>query len=447
MKHSLFLILLGLGMNALFSQNATENQLLWRITSPNNEGTESFLYGTMHVRDSRAFQFSDSVLAALYRSEVFAMEVEPEELMATLFQNPRSLDRSTLQDVLDEKTFEKLDKRFQKQQGFSLKGISATNLRLIDQMMDDGDGREDDKSTFVDGYLYHLARGWEKRVTGIEDVANQLDLVEGKKLTMDQEEIKSYLEWRLKHADEPSHMEQMTQIYEKGDLQSIEDWVDKRYADFKDDLLFKRNLEMADSIQVLVRQAPTFIAVGAAHLPGELGLITLLRKAGFDVSVVPATYTGYKDQFESLPLKPLPWTSYTEPSIGLVYELPLKPNALRDVGKPGQEMKMAMDIGTGYSYMVMGLELPPGKKPQEGAENYFFELMEKVYLQSMEEKGEFELVRSQPLEMPYGVGRETELKEENQDVHMRMRSFISERGLIFLVVFGQGIDPYGKDPE
>lgn len=218
MKHSIFLILLGLGMNALFSQNATENQLLWRITSPNNEGTESFLYGTMHVRDSRAFQFSDSVLAALYRSEVFAMEVEPEELMATLFQNPRSLDRSTLQDVLDEKTFEKLDKRFQKQQGFSLKGISATNLRLIDQMMDDGDGREDDKSTFVDGYLYHLARGWEKRVTGIEDVANQVDLVEGKKVTIDQEEIKSYLEWRLKHADEPSHMEQIPFFIDLGHL-------------------------------------------------------------------------------------------------------------------------------------------------------------------------------------------------------------------------------------
>jgi uncharacterized protein YbaP (TraB family) len=36
----------------------------------------------------------------------------------------------------------------------------------------------------------------------------------------------------------------------------------------------------------LLKEKSTFVAVGAGHLPGEMGIINLLRKQGFIVEAV-----------------------------------------------------------------------------------------------------------------------------------------------------------------
>jgi len=48
----------------------------------------------------------------------------------------------------------------------------------------------------------------------------------------------------------------------------------------------KRNLVMRDSAEPLVDAGPVFIAVGAAHLVGEHGLVELFRAAGYSVTRV-----------------------------------------------------------------------------------------------------------------------------------------------------------------
>jgi uncharacterized protein YbaP (TraB family) len=48
-------------------------------------------------------------------------------------------------------------------------------------------------------------------------------------------------------------------------------------------LLDDRNVMWVPKIEGLIRTKPTFIAVGAAHLGGEKGLIKLLRARGYDV--------------------------------------------------------------------------------------------------------------------------------------------------------------------
>lgn len=55
------------------------------------------------------------------------------------------------------------------------------------------------------------------------------------------------------------------------------------YGDIQKELLFERNFKWMDHIPSLIREQPSFIAVGVRHLPGENGLIDLLRKEGFTV--------------------------------------------------------------------------------------------------------------------------------------------------------------------
>ena len=48
-------------------------------------------------------------------------------------------------------------------------------------------------------------------------------------------------------------------------------------------LLNNRNINLANRSIPLIKKASTFIAIGAAHLPGEDGVIEILRKKGYTV--------------------------------------------------------------------------------------------------------------------------------------------------------------------
>jgi uncharacterized protein YbaP (TraB family) len=60
----------------------------------------------------------------------------------------------------------------------------------------------------------------------------------------------------------------------------------KAPSSFTRALLDDRNAVMLERAMPLIEAGGAFIAVGAFHLPGETGLVTLLRTAGYKVSVV-----------------------------------------------------------------------------------------------------------------------------------------------------------------
>jgi uncharacterized protein len=57
-------------------------------------------------------------------------------------------------------------------------------------------------------------------------------------------------------------------------------------SSFTRSLLDDRNVVMRDQSVPLINKGGAFIAVGALHLPGEMGLVNLLRQAGYRLSVV-----------------------------------------------------------------------------------------------------------------------------------------------------------------
>lgn len=54
----------------------------------------------------------------------------------------------------------------------------------------------------------------------------------------------------------------------------------------EDALIYNRNADWLKKMPALMAQKPTFFAVGAGHLPGERGVLNLLRKAGYTVEGV-----------------------------------------------------------------------------------------------------------------------------------------------------------------
>jgi uncharacterized protein YbaP (TraB family) len=58
---------------------------------------------------------------------------------------------------------------------------------------------------------------------------------------------------------------------------------------FMKKMIWDRNIVMANGIDSIVKHQTVFTAVGAAHLPGDQGVIANLRKMGYKVSPVLST--------------------------------------------------------------------------------------------------------------------------------------------------------------
>jgi hypothetical protein len=93
----------------------------------------------------------------------------------------------------------------------------------------------------------------------------------------------------------PDMFETMTALYLDGEIGMIMptlDAIGKLNGESEDDsealfqqfLIVDRNRTMAERVMPILADGNAFVAVGALHLPGEDGLIELLRKAGYTVT-------------------------------------------------------------------------------------------------------------------------------------------------------------------
>ena len=53
-----------------------------------------------------------------------------------------------------------------------------------------------------------------------------------------------------------------------------------------EELIYSRNATWADSLSTLLPEKATLVVVGAGHLPGDRGLVQLLRKKGLKVTSI-----------------------------------------------------------------------------------------------------------------------------------------------------------------
>ena len=73
-----------------------------------------------------------------------------------------------------------------------------------------------------------------------------------------------------------------------GDIQGMIDMMggDEGIAEYEDLLLNTRNKNWIPVMGKMMLEQPTFFAVGAGHLGGEQGVVSLLRKEGYTVKPI-----------------------------------------------------------------------------------------------------------------------------------------------------------------
>lgn len=80
----------------------------------------------------------------------------------------------------------------------------------------------------------------------------------------------------------------MMNIYLSGDLEGLYGFMKSNtmMEQFQTQLLDQRNEAWIPQLETLFKSGSTFVAVGAGHLAGEKGVLSLLKEKGYQVEVI-----------------------------------------------------------------------------------------------------------------------------------------------------------------
>jgi len=269
-----------------FSQSKY-NSLCWKIYD-NGLTDTSYLYGTMHVQDSRVFQFKNGIQEAFNRCEIFALELNMDsvntlQLMDELIMEPPN----RLDSLLTKKEYEMVSQYFKDTLGIGLMIFNKMQPIYTSQLIS-FEKLKKDQEVALDIYFFNEAKKQNKTTVGLEFMEEQLNAFKSIPYDVQAKELFKAVEDAYK--GEGQEIDELIDYYLNEDLDKLlELTLNSQFMDEEINIIFKqvflidRNHKMAERSIKYMKSGPTFIAIGAAHLPGKEGVIENLRKKGYTV--------------------------------------------------------------------------------------------------------------------------------------------------------------------
>lgn len=272
---------------ALASAWADDKALVYTISSDGD--LRGYLLGTVHSDDPRVLDFSAEFLDALNACERFAMELVPNQpTISRLMDYMHYNDGTTLISKIGEQRFQRLAAAAQR---YHLGPDRLATMKVWAAMMTLSIPPPEN-GLFMDLSLALQAAGNGLQVVGLETLDEQLAFLEN----MPEEQQLILLDQALDDFDNlHAFYEDLIGAYVKSDLDALQKQSQAQFEKlpseietyFYDNGIEARNLRMRDRLLEHLDSAQVFAAVGALHLPGESGLIELLRAEGFEVRPAP----------------------------------------------------------------------------------------------------------------------------------------------------------------
>lgn len=296
--------------DAQTSQNKPKKypSLLWEI-SGKGLTKPSYLFGTMHVSSKLAFHLSDSFYLGIRNADVVALETNPEtwqqdlrryEHMEEAYKDVYSDSRYVLEpnDFLRKSTLQVSKYESMIERALSSRPVIINNLLYRSNSDESSDFEED---TYLDLHIFQTGKRWGKKICSVENFDECMRLtteayVDG----MKDDKRKMHHEYNPEFS-----YDKLETAYRTGNLDLLDTitQVNQQSAAFTEKFLYKRNEIQAASIDsILKTKATLFVGVGASHLPGQRGVIELLRNMGYRLRPVKMgeRNSRYKDEVDKV---------------------------------------------------------------------------------------------------------------------------------------------------
>ena len=193
-----------------------KESLLWEFTRRGKK-TKSYLLGTMHIRDNRAFRFLDIIKSKINSCDNYAAEFNLDEPSSEDQISHLEFEEGTeLETLIPEKKYRKLQRILQKTFQLDISLLNNILPIFISSLIAESILSKD-KRMPLDNYLWEFAGNQNKNMMGIESYAEQLKIL--KSIPMDYQ-IKSLLEIGRNVSKYRRQILKITNYYENSELSS-----------------------------------------------------------------------------------------------------------------------------------------------------------------------------------------------------------------------------------
>lgn len=277
------------------------NTVLWEIQSKDLESS-SYLFGTIHLIPEDQYFWPDHFQKAYDATsqvslETNELEMDPVAMMGIM---PKIMlpNGQSLADLVSADEYQTISNYFD-EMGMPLMFLKNIKPFFLYMLIDLDLG-----SLFAEGIKsYELeitekAKQDNKPILGLETMDYQISMFD----SIPYKDQADLLVQAINHKtlddgreEEVNGTNDLYQTYVDQDLNAILKAVqetDLVLKKFNKLFLENRNRNWIPKIENYIHQKPTFIAVGAAHLPGETGVIHLLEQAGYTLKPIISTSHG-----------------------------------------------------------------------------------------------------------------------------------------------------------
>ncbi|MEP6927722.1 MAG: TraB/GumN family protein, partial [Ginsengibacter sp.] len=266
-----------------FAKQKNTNTLLWQV-SGNGLKHSSFLFGTFHLMCKEDIHFSNQLKEAVKSSNEIYMELDMDDpstlLSGMLYMNMK--DGKNLSDLYTPGEYKKLQAYFTDSLKMPIMLLQRAKpyflvALLYPKMMNCS------SPAGVEEELLKIAKDDKKEIKGLETMQFQASVFDSIPYEWQAKEL-------LKNIDSFSfykkEFDEMIKVYKNQELDSMENMLVKSEfgsEQYEDLLLNNRNKKWVKELKEIMEKESVFVAVGAGHLTGKYGLISLLKKEGYMV--------------------------------------------------------------------------------------------------------------------------------------------------------------------
>lgn len=274
-------------------------QLLWKVTG-NGVDAPSYIMGTHHLAP---FSIMDSIAGlrqAMRETQQVYGELKMSELESPatmqLMQKSMMIDSdTTLTTLFSPEDYATVNKFCKENMMMDLSmapklkpAYLLNNVVVMAYVKHVGKFNPQEQ---LDTFFQSQASKNGKKVDGLETPEFQFNLLFNGASLQRQAQL---LMCTLHNIDsEVENIKKLTDAYMRQDLRTMLEISEQRKGNQcdplpgeEDAMIFNRNKAWAEKLPAILKAAPTFVAVGALHLPGEKGLLNLLKKQGYTVEPV-----------------------------------------------------------------------------------------------------------------------------------------------------------------
>lgn len=261
------------------------NSLLWKIEGKNI--TTSYMYGTMHIIEADYYHFTDKMQEEIESSEAIIMEVggmpNPLETLEMM-----KLDSGDIRGIFTPEQMRIIVDFFDKKLKMEPDAFFAMYgemkpffiMQAITQNYFEGETESYDLDIMA------IAGSKQIPLIGLETMQEQLGFFD----QIPTEDMAKMVVQSIEDYDkEKKNTAKMMKIYADQKVDKLIPLLNKQspeFMEFEDIFLYNRNKAWIPKIMAEIKDKKCFIAVGAAHLFGEDGLIDLLEKEGLTLTAV-----------------------------------------------------------------------------------------------------------------------------------------------------------------